>query len=500
MSALIIHTRGDGVLGDTSPEQLAQIAGRVAAAPHTVLHFHGGLVKKKSATAMAERLAPFYSQAGLLPIFFVWESGLVETIRNNASEIFDEKIFRVLLKRVLKWAGGKMLDPLGGRAGTTAEPLDDGTVETAVAEARMATDEAAVPKEPLAELPEPAEVAPLKTAEEEKFVRELRESQEFREAFDGLMLGLGTEAPPGRAVGVTAPQKSLISESVKAELRDTATEGQRGLFDPATLVVRAAAVLARVVRRLATRRGHGLYTTVVEELLRELYVDAIGTWVWGRMKQDTHDTFQPAEPGTPRGGRLFIEELGKAMRAAGTRPRISIVGHSAGSIFASHLLAHVDEQRRAGALPGDFRFHRIAFLAPACQCALWNGTLQRHAAKPLWDGFRMYSLSDKLEAGYWEAPPLYPRSLLYMISGILEVPEFDMPLLGMQRYLDRADVYKMPEVAAARTFLSGNGRQVWSEVDQDLGLRADSVRHGAFDETTGARIKTMGSVAHFLTH
>src|SRR5262245_49000944 len=102
MSASIIHTRGDGVLGDTSPQQVAAIAQQIAAAPHSVIHFHGGLVKKQSAMDMAERLAPYYSVHGLMPLFFVWESGLVETIRNNASEIFDEKIFQVLLKRVLK--------------------------------------------------------------------------------------------------------------------------------------------------------------------------------------------------------------------------------------------------------------------------------------------------------------------------------------------------------------------------------------------------------------
>ncbi len=245
MKPLIIHTVGDGRLGDTLPQQVAEIAQLVAASRHSVIHLHGGLVTKESATKSAKQLSPFYERHELLSLFFVWESGLVETLRNNPREIFEEKIFRALLKRILKWAGGKLVDPTGGRTpGSVADPLDDGTVEIAIAEAQAAAgaDRVIEAKEPLSELPEAPDIAPLKTAEEERFVRELRESQEFREAFDALMLGLAVEAPPGRSVSpAAAPRTSLISEPIKAELRQTATEGQRGLFDPATMIVRAVA-------------------------------------------------------------------------------------------------------------------------------------------------------------------------------------------------------------------------------------------------------------------
>jgi hypothetical protein len=507
MSPLIIHTAGDGILSHTTPDEVRQIAQEVARASHTVIHLHGGLVTSASATEAARRLSPFYQASGLQSVFFVWESGLFETIGNNPREIFNEKIFQVLLKRVLKWAGGKVLDAGGSRAlGAAAEPLDDATVEIALAEARAAEADGGgtVVNEPLSQLSPPAAVAPLKTDEQEQFARELRESQEFREAFDGLMLGLAVEPSPGRrAVSAAAPSASLISQSVKDELRETAVEGQRGLFDAATMIVHTGAVLVRVVRRLAQHRDHGLYTTVVEELLREFYVSAIGTHVWGMMKKDTEDTFARGSPGQARGGRLFIEELAKAMRESGNRARISVVGHSAGAIFTSNLLFHVDEQRRAGELLADFKFDRIVFLAPACQCALWAKVMKRHAQQPLWNAFRMYSLSDPLEAGYWEMPPLYPRSLLYIISGLLENPDFDMPLLGMQRYMQGATarVYDgMVEVRAARAFLAANHNEVWSESNDGPGLNADSIRHGAFTATAEPRRKTMESVAYFLNH
>ncbi|HXT11405.1 MAG TPA: hypothetical protein VN873_07560 [Candidatus Angelobacter sp.] len=255
------------------------------------------------------------------------------------------------------------------------------------------------------------------------------------------------------------------------------------------------------MRRLLQKRDHGLYTTVVEEILRELYLDAVGTWVWGRMKKDTQDTFALLDsPAPPRGGRLFVEELGKALRARTDRPKISIVGHSAGSIFACHLLAHVDEMRREGGMPLDFQFHRVAFLAPACRCALWAAILALHEARPLWGNFRMYSLSDTLESGYWEAPFLYPRSLLYIISGLLETPEIDVPILGMQRYMNQSDVYSMPEMEVIRTFLAVGDRQVWSKQNGGAGLSSDALKHGEFDDTTGEHVETMRSVIYFLNH
>src|SRR5687768_12436067 len=125
MTANIIHTRGDGILGSTCPEQIRDIARSVANSSHTVIHLHGGLVDKERASIAAQRLSSFYAEHGLNSVFFVWESGLFETLRNNARSIFDEKLFQALLKHLLKWAGGKLLDGVGARTGRPSTPLDD---------------------------------------------------------------------------------------------------------------------------------------------------------------------------------------------------------------------------------------------------------------------------------------------------------------------------------------------------------------------------------------
>jgi hypothetical protein len=75
LSALVIHTRGDGHLGDTSPAEVTQIAAQVASAPRAVIHIHRGLVNKTSGLAGAQRLDSYYRAASVLPVFPVWESG-----------------------------------------------------------------------------------------------------------------------------------------------------------------------------------------------------------------------------------------------------------------------------------------------------------------------------------------------------------------------------------------------------------------------------------------
>jgi hypothetical protein len=112
-------------IGDASAAEVTRIAVQVATEPRPVIHIHGGLVNKSSGLAGAQRLDSYYRAAGVLPVFPVWESGFFETVGNNWKEIFDEKLFQALLKRLLKHAGGKLLQSAGGRATDTYEPLTD---------------------------------------------------------------------------------------------------------------------------------------------------------------------------------------------------------------------------------------------------------------------------------------------------------------------------------------------------------------------------------------
>src|SRR5687768_6555071 len=106
-----IRSRG-GQIGAPSVSSAQDIDAIIAAVQtdpsrRLILHFHGGLVSADAGMAIAEKLLPLYREAGH-PVFFVWESGAWETIRNNILELADEPVFKQLLRKALQYAMGKL--------------------------------------------------------------------------------------------------------------------------------------------------------------------------------------------------------------------------------------------------------------------------------------------------------------------------------------------------------------------------------------------------------
>lgn len=499
MNPIIIHTEGGGRLADDcSPDYVKSVAAMIAAADRTVIHLHGGLVNEQGGRAIADRLDPYYSQAGLLPVFFVWETGLFETIGNNLRRIAGEDIYQKLLAKLLRHLAGKLfLDMPGAKAATETCPLPS-PVEIQEQLAGVSVDQ-----EPYAGRP-PVSTTEFTSAEEARFATELETDPAFQQAVANVLAGLAIEPPPGSKSPAqpVKPALTLMSQSVTAELKAGATKpGSKGLMEVAGLIKHATKILFRVIKRFAQKRDHGLYTTIVEELLRELYVDAIGWRVWGSMKDDARDNFAAPAGDQISGGHLLMSELQKAVQARVAQglpaPKVSIIGHSAGTIFACELLKHVAQHCPAVSL------HRLVFLAAACRCDLFADVLQRHAQRPLWQAFRSFALSDELERGYWEVPLVYPRSLLYLVSGLVETENggsaFDMPLAGMQRYMSQTTVYTQQEVIAVRQQMLGPpSLSAWSIQDSGPGWRINAVKHGAVDDNTGDRTWAMQSVLEFL--
>jgi hypothetical protein len=84
--------------------------------PHLVFYAHGGLVDEESALCYARTILPWWLAHGVFPIFFIWESGLFETLRvspremgkRGISELWDnllEGLTQPLARRV--WAAMK---------------------------------------------------------------------------------------------------------------------------------------------------------------------------------------------------------------------------------------------------------------------------------------------------------------------------------------------------------------------------------------------------------
>lgn len=499
-----INTAGDGVLEDTTEDDIRALVADLKNSSKLVIHLHGGLVSKSSALGTAERLQPFYESAGARPVFMVWESGLLETVRNNLREISKEEIFKILVKQVMKYAVGKLTGMAGGKASGQLALPNDITVAKEFKKRE-------IEQEPFENVKASPALQDLNEAEQKKFEESLAADPDFQKELQAIVNGAKPEnekkeTSKGITIAHRKSSETLMSPDVVDELVEESEEnGGKGLLATAKAVAKAGKILWRVVRRHRQGRDHGLYATVVEEIFREFYVANIGTAVWGFMKTDTADTFANFGNQPTRGGWFFIQELGKLLKE-GHKLEVSVVGHSCGCVYASNLLKHLAWARSSDdhPLPKDFKLKNLIFMAPACSFAEFDEALALHRQSPLFENFRLFALNDKLESGYWEVPVVYPRSLLYLVSGAFEKDgeksAFDLPLLGMQRYFTNGEVYQNPEIERFRQFLSeaaNRKSEVWSEEDRGAGLASDAVEHGGFDET-GDRKKTMISVQQIL--
>lgn len=125
----IIETGRNGDLsGDTTEETIKAIVDRVAGGSHVVLHFHGGLVSRENGLKVAANLLPVYDAAGADPVFFVWQSGLLETLEHNVSEILTEDLMRTALVKVTKFVLAKFGQDDGARTAGGLTPERESVV------------------------------------------------------------------------------------------------------------------------------------------------------------------------------------------------------------------------------------------------------------------------------------------------------------------------------------------------------------------------------------
>ncbi len=263
----------------------------------------------------------------------------------------------------------------------------------------------------------------------------------------------------------------------------------RTLFKPQTRALpyraafalyRTAYALYRIAKRFATGRSHGVRATIVEEFLRAFFVADFGFAVWSLMKREIVHAFG-ADANTC-GGTAFLLGL-QQLWNKGWQPRIILVAHSGGSIYVCQFL-----ENAAKHLP-DAKFD-VIFLAAAVTTELFQETLSRHGARI--KNFRSFALKDPLESkDPLDTNPLiafiYPRSLLYFMSGVCEQEDRDaedigdVPLAGMQRYCDNQRVYRDDDIKAVRSFLAKPKYAVWSVEDSGFGSASNNTTHVGFD-------------------
>jgi hypothetical protein len=538
----VIHSRNGRIGGraDTDIHGIDAIVAGLADDPrrHLVLHFHGGLVSKEAGMAIADRLMmgpnPVYSPSsteGGYPLFYVWESGVWETIRNNLTELADEPVFKQVLRKVVQYG----LERLGAQemaASGVGRSVSPGSCGSHEVEVRKVFDTfwskpgpRTIPYRHFDAMSGPEQarsVDALFAADtagvQDEVLADLQSDTEFQMALATL-----PDLPPATrsafAPAGTQERRSAFSELAAREFsKESHARGLVELYQVAKFLVR---VVHAVLQRRANRRDHGLYATCVEEAVRAFKLAGSGLNEWGkalewnRMKQDVVDAFGP-DPQL-HAATALLSRLQGAIAKGMRLDRVTLVGHSTGAIFIAHWLA-----RSQDFLPSSLK-QDVVFLAPAITYELFAQTVRAHGTAI--GSFRMFAMQDAAERDdqVWgtdqELPGgqdwrryIYPSSLLYLVSGILESQvdahgevrdQADVPLVGMQRYFSAQDTYTQEVdpafacVDTARDWLAARpDALVWSIAHgQANGMNSTSIDHGAFDEDEA----TLNSLRHIVT-
>ncbi len=190
-----------------------------------------------------------------------------------------------------------------------------------------------------------------------------------------------------------------------------------------------------------------------------------GAYAWRNMKQDARVAFSGEQDYD--GGFKGLVSLLRGLDKAARRPKLHLVGHSAGAIVLGNLLSAL----------GRFKLNKVELssihlMAPACTVDFfkqhYGPYLNGKGARKLLDKIYLYNLTDKLElddtvSGNFPLLPSYSHSLLYLVSRAYE----DRPgtaLAGMEAFKDG-----MPTASSKLNIsYSGHGNSA-------------STSHGGFD-------------------
>lgn len=419
------------------------------------LYFHGGLVNEKTGMATAIKMEKHFSSVGQTPICFVWETGLMETVASNIGKISDTKLFGKLIKILTKKLSSKLgFDLAEGRgAGVT---LTNAQVESEL--------NSKIPFE--------------------NYTQRNLESK-GRGAEASVNLPAKPEDLEGEFKFEIESDFELISIIGESKLTvPNAVGGQsRGIIDTALLIRHVAKIAFRVIKRFVGKRDHDFYPTIIEELLRELYIAEVGAWVWNNMKIKSNDMWKDNAgllDVNQHAGRYLFDKLIEYHKKY-PDVQVSLVGHSAGSIAICNLL------RMNANNYHQLVFDKIIFMAPACRIDLFRDEIVLHQNR--FKTFRMFTMADSNEKHDLLVPYFYTHSLLYLISGVLEDEgkDYDALILGLERNIMASYPYdSIPEVLEVNKFLYSNNanRIIFSQTLDDTtdGLRTKSLSHGGFDD------------------
>lgn len=466
---------------DTIPKDVDDIisAIRKNGTTNVALYFHGGLVNANNGMDTAIRVTNLIKPANkVYPIAFVWETGLFETILSSLKELHQTELFKKLLVKALKIAAGKLGLEIPDAGGTVSRGIDKLT-------------EDAIRKE----LQKPIPFEGIKT---NTGTRSVNSDQDLTMLEGRLRPEVQAEvnADPELVAlieGEKGPTEILSLNKEIVEKKPGETKS-RGIISTARIVAALVKVIYRTVERHIKKRDHGFYPTVVEEILREVFVANTGAWIWKQMKDKAAAMWTPDSneiaPGdtSQHAGYYLLRALNKYGDEIDKQIAIDLVGHSAGSIAVAESLAAIRSFRR-------LTIRKVIFMAPAITCKLFHEKVLAVDAR--FEFFRIFTMSDEYETKDKLASVLYPRSLLYFISGCLEDEgkESDEYVLGLQRHLSDKEPYSNVDILKdIRKFIANVSDTCVYAVTPNgtgAGLQSLSISHGGFDNDFDGTLKSM---------
>jgi hypothetical protein len=456
----------DGRFGQTTAADLATLFSRATDANHLVVHFHGGLVNRSAAHAGALELIDTYRSAGTYPIFVLWNSDVSSVLKNSWDEIPREKAFQRLVRRLAQLAIGKLRETAGRRGDTIDPPsMREVPSELADLETWLGAQEASLSRDR----------GDLTTTQREQVEKDLDGDDVLRAI--SAAIALREQEAQGRTVDTSrgplpdvTPQPTLMPPGLREDIRRdffaTPGEPQRRGALLLTLARYGAAILFEVIRRFTRYRDHGLYTTIIEETTRRIYIDSLGQLAWELIKRDTLDAFD--RDASQCGGTALLRHVGSWWKDG---RRVTLVGHSTGAVYIGNLL-----QASNTLLSADVGFE-VVFLAAACSFEFMYQCLPAFQER-VGNRIRSFGLGEVREHGYFEVPLFYQGSLLYMVSGMFELSEVDKAIVGMERFYRTTHPFDGRDCQEVRDYLAG--KVVWSPSADRTGWRCNAQRHGGF--------------------
>ncbi len=491
MAVYTILTR-KGVVDAEQEQKLANLADELARpGAKLLLHLHGGLVDETAGSDGATRLSgtgpktwncgPEWTQ-----LYVVWRTGALQEVLDHWKELAtDDRLYRAVVRKLIGFVARRL--GLPGTVGRGPGPVDlsDDEIERRLLGLADSQRPFADVDDLLDEVPPAGDARAALWPSQGNgelmvdFEAELAADDEFQLAAaqvdEAVNVPSGARGP-ARGVDLAVGAKSLtrLDAAIRAELEPRpidGVDGRRGVVSAsAFLLTHAGKVALRCFRRFRSGRDHGLHATVVEEVCREFYGDLIGAKVWGFMVGDAGRHF---------GNGGFGGSLVDILRTS-TPDTIVVTAHSAGSIWASHLLLALAE---AG-IPARVR---LFLLAPAVRQDLFAKAID--SAGHLVERCRMITMTDHAERrdpvlgtdlGY-----IYPSSLLYLVSGMFEeqgkTAYPDAPLVGLQRFSGATWLTAEEAGPASRiaSFFQAPDRGIVSAPTPGV---AEASSHGAFDD------------------